>query len=71
MAIYFKGPQSRILHAKARACLHREEMPPFPLALGFNAAIPPRSRVQLIACVAPPSSAFPGRPARAALFPMI
>ena len=28
-------------------------MPPFPLALGFNAAIPDRSRVQLIARVAP------------------
>ena len=33
----------------AQACLHREEMPPFLLALGFNAVIPPRSRVQLIA----------------------
>ena len=30
---------------RAPTCLHREEMPPFPLALGFNAAIPPRSRV--------------------------
>ena len=30
-----------------------EEMPPFPLALGFNAAFPPCSRVQLIARVAP------------------
>ena len=27
------------------ACLHQEKMPPFPLALGFKAAISPRSRV--------------------------
>ena len=31
--------------APPAACLHREEMPPFPLAIGFNAAFPPCSRV--------------------------
>ena len=31
--------------APPRACLHQEEMPPFPLALGFNATIPPHSKV--------------------------
>ena len=41
LKVEVKGPQSQIL--PLRACLHREEMPPFPLALGFNAAIPPRS----------------------------
>ena len=35
----------------APVCLYQEEMPPFPLTLGFNAAIPPCSKVQLIACV--------------------
>ena len=35
--------------APPHACLHREKMAPFPLALGFNAAIPPRSRVAICA----------------------
>ena len=30
--------------APPRACLHQEEMPPFPLALGFIAAIPACSK---------------------------
>ena len=38
-------PPARLLTSRRSA--------PFPLALGFNAAIPPHSRVQLIARVAP------------------
>ena len=44
---YLKSQYSKGAYKQRRApaCLHQEEMPPFPLALGFNAAIPPRSRV--------------------------
>ena len=45
-----KGPQSRILHAKARSSTRApayilRRSAPFLLALGFNAAIPAHSKV--------------------------